>query len=74
VWSVVDEAAAPPGGAGPQAAAAARDGDGALALYLWTWIGETFASAVLWRRPKVALAGGAAMGAFAVPALFARRR
>ncbi len=50
------------------------DGDGALALYLWTWIGETFASAVLWRRPRVALAGGIAMGAFAVPAVVARRR
>lgn len=50
------------------------DGDGALALYVWTWIGEAFASAVLWRRPRVALAGGTAMGAFAVPALLARRR
>ena len=50
------------------------DGDGALALYVWTWVGETFASAVLWRRPRVALAGGAAMGAFAVPAVLARRR
>lgn len=49
-------------------------GDGALALYTWTWIGEAFASAVLWRRPRVALTGGAAMGAFAVPALLARRR
>ena len=43
------------------------DGDDALALYAWTWIGETFANAILWRRPRVALAGGAAMGAFAVP-------
>ncbi len=78
VWSVVEgrgggvpAAAAPPDG-GPSAAAA--DADGALALYVWTWVGETFASAVLWRRPKVALAGGAAMGAFAVPALLARLR
>jgi uncharacterized membrane protein len=50
------------------------DGDGALALYVWTWVGETFANAVLWRRPAVAGAGGAAMGAFAVPALRARLR
>ena len=49
-----------------------RDGDGALALYGWTWLGETFANAVLWRRAVVAAAGGAAMGAFALPAL-ARR-
>ena len=52
----------------------AADGDGALALYAWTWIGETFANAVLWRRPVTAAAGGAAMGAFAVPALRARLR
>jgi uncharacterized membrane protein len=52
----------------------ALDGDGALALYAWTWIGETFANAVLWRRPVVAAAGGAAMGAFALPALHARLR
>jgi putative membrane protein len=50
----------------------AADGDGALALYVWTLLGETFANAVLWRRPRVAWAGAAAMGAFAVPAL--RRR
>ena len=50
------------------------DGDDALALYAWTWIGETFANAVLWRQPRVALAGGAAMGAFCVPAILARRR
>jgi putative membrane protein len=50
------------------------DGDGALALYAWTWVGETVANAALWRRPRVALAGGAAMGAFAVPALIARGR
>jgi putative membrane protein len=48
-----------------------RDG-GAVALYTWTWLGETFANAVFFRRPLVAAAGGAAMGAFAVPAL-ARR-
>lgn len=47
----------------------ARDGDGALALYAWTWIGEAVANVVFWRRPRVALAGGLAMGAFAVPAI-----
>jgi uncharacterized membrane protein len=52
----------------------ARDGDGALALYAWTWAGETVANAALWRRPRVAVAGGVAMGAFAVPALIARGR
>jgi uncharacterized membrane protein len=52
----------------------ARDGDGALGLYAWTWVGETVANAALWRRPRVAAAGAAAMGAFAVPALRARRR
>jgi len=52
----------------------AVDGDGALALYAWTWVGETFANAVLWRRPVVAVAGAAAMGAFAIPALRARLR
>lgn len=50
------------------------DGDGALALYVWTWVGETFANAVLWRRPRVAVAGGLAMGAFAVPAVLTRSR
>ena len=48
-----------------------RDG-GAISLYAWTWLGETFANAMFFRRPVVAAAGGAAMGAFAVPAL-ARR-
>ena len=62
VWSVLD------GDDEPLA-----DGDGALALYVWTWVGETFANAVLWRRPVVAAAGFGAMGAFALPAL-ARRR
>jgi uncharacterized membrane protein len=47
-------------------------GDGALALYAWTWAGEAFANAVLWRRPVTAAAGTAAMGAFAVPALSRR--
>ena len=52
----------------------AHDGDGALRLYAWTWIGETFANLVIWRRPRVAAAGGVAMGALAIPALLARRR
>lgn len=51
-----------------------RDGDGALTLYAWTWVGELVANVFIWRRPRVALAGGAAMGAFAVPALLARGR
>ena len=51
-----------------------RDDDGALALYAWTWTGETFANAVLWRRPRVAAAGAAAMGAVAGPALWRRLR
>jgi uncharacterized membrane protein len=46
--------------------------DGALALYAWTWAGESVANAALWRRPAVAVAGTAAMGAFALPALRAR--
>ncbi len=52
----------------------ARDGDGALTLYLWTWVGETVANTALWRRPRVAAAGALAMGAFALPAVAARRR
>jgi uncharacterized membrane protein len=58
VWSALDRDGAP--------------SDTALALYGWTWVGETVANVVFWRRPRVALAGGAAMGAFAVPALAAR--
>jgi uncharacterized membrane protein len=49
-------------------------GDGALALYAWTWVGETVANAVLWRRRRVAAGGAAAMGAFAAPALWRRAR
>ena len=63
LWSVLDPDDDP-----------AADGDGALALYAWTWVGETFANAVLWRRPVVAAAGATAMGAFAVPALMVRLR
>ncbi len=62
VWSLAD------------GAEAGEDGDDALTLYAWTWIGETFATAVLWRRPRVALAGSLAMGLFAAPALAARLR
>ncbi len=62
VWALLDPEPASP-----------RD-DGALAMYAWTWIGESFANAALWRRPLTALAGGAAMGAFALPALRARLR
>ena len=51
-----------------------EDGDGALAFYVWTWAGETFANAVFWRQPRVAVAGALAMGAFAVPALWRRMR
>jgi putative membrane protein len=50
----------------------AGDDGGAVALYVWTWLGEGFANAVVWRRPVVAAAGGLAMGAFAVPALLRR--
>ena len=49
-----------------------RAGDGALALYAWTLVGETVANLAFWRRPRVAAAGAAAMGALAVPAM--RRR
>ena len=62
VWSLLDPE--PPD---------SRD-DGALALYAWTWAGETFANAALWRRPRVAAAGALALGAIAVPALWRRRR
>ena len=62
VWSALDDAPAGPGD------------DGALALYAWTWAGETFANAALWRRPRVAAAGAAAMGAVAAPALWRRLR
>src|SRR4051794_38361205 len=60
-WTLLDPGEEPAG-----------EGDGALALYAWTWIGETAANATLWRRPRVAAAGAAAMGAFAVPALWRR--
>ena len=56
----------------PAGSEVARRDDGALALYAWTWIGETVANLAVWRRPRIAVIGGAAMGAFAAPAL-ARR-
>jgi uncharacterized membrane protein len=61
LWAVLDSADEPE-----------VNGRGAVLLYAWTWVGELFANAVIWRRPRVAAAGGLAMGAFAVPAL--RRR
>jgi putative membrane protein len=48
------------------------NGRGAVDLYAWTWAGELVANLALWRRPRVAAAGGLAMGAFAVPALLHR--
>ena len=63
VWSLIDAGDDP-----------LHDGDGALLLYSWTWVGELVANLFIWRRPLVAAAGGAAMGAFAVPALLARGR
>jgi uncharacterized membrane protein len=51
-----------------------HDGDGALALYTWTWVGELVANLFIWKRPRVAAAGGLAMGVVVVPALLARGR
>jgi len=68
VWSALDRDDPGPADGSP------GGDDGALALYLWTWVGEMFANLVIWRRPRVALAGGLAMGAFALPALRARLR
>jgi uncharacterized membrane protein len=62
VWSLLDGGA----DAGPPAA------DVPLALYAWSWVGEVVANLAFWRRPRVAAAAGAAMGAFAAPALRAR--
>jgi uncharacterized membrane protein len=63
VWSCVDDGDP-------------RDGraDASLAVFGWTWVGEAVANLVFWRRPRVAAAGGLAMGLFAVPALRERRR
>lgn len=49
-----------------------EDDDLALVVYGWTLAGEVVANLVFWRRPVVAAAGGAAMGAAFAPAL--RRR
>lgn len=62
VWALVD------GDDDPAA------GDGALLLYGWTWVGEAVANVLFWKRPRVAAAGGLAMGAFAAPAIAARAR
>ncbi len=64
VWSLVDDGSDP------------RDGraDVSLAVFAWTWLGEVIANAAFWGRPRVAVVGGAAMGAFAVPALRSRLR
>ncbi len=51
-----------------------RGADVSLAVYTWTWVGEAVANVLFWERPRVAVAGGLAMGAFAVPALKARLR
>ncbi|MDQ8043949.1 MAG: carotenoid biosynthesis protein [Solirubrobacteraceae bacterium] len=51
-----------------------RSGDTALALFAWTWIGEIIANVLLWRRPRVAWAGGLSMALVAVPALARRIR
>ncbi len=51
-----------------------RSGDAALTLYVWTWIGELIANVLLWRRPRVAIAGGLAMAAVALPAIRQRLR
>lgn len=63
-----------PAAADDGAPAGLRSGDGALALYAWTWIGEVIANVLLWRRPTVAVAGGLSMAAVIVPALRRRLR
>ncbi|MDO9352404.1 MAG: carotenoid biosynthesis protein [Solirubrobacteraceae bacterium] len=67
-----DDPAAPPAASAPSAIGDERSGDTALGLYAWTWIGELIANVLLWKRPKVAVAGGLSMAAIALPAL-ARR-
>lgn len=51
---------------------ATPEDDAALGLYAWTWVGEAFANAAFWDQPRVAAAGGLAMGSIAVPALAGR--
>ena len=46
-----------------------EDDDLMLTVYGWTLVGEVVANLVFWRRPLVAAAGGAAMGAVLAPAL-----
>lgn len=66
--------AADDAGSGTDDAGAERSGDTALTIYLWTWVGELIANVLLWRRPKVAAAGGLTMGLIALPAAIARWR
>ncbi len=60
--------------AGLDRSAPTRDDDGALALYVWTWIAEGVANVMFWRRPVSAVAGAITMGTFAAPALVRRNR
>lgn len=64
-----DDPAAPPAHGGLRGE---RSGDTALTLFAWTWIGEIIANTLLWKRPKVAIAGGVSMALLAVPALVRR--
>lgn len=73
--AVIDPADDPLAAPGRAAATAGeRSGDTALAIYAWTWIGELIANVLLWKRPRVAVVGGLAMGAIAIPALRTRWR
>ena len=58
----------------PVGPSAERSGDMALGIYLWTWIGEVIANVLLWRRPRIAVAGGVSMGLVSIPAVLARVR
>lgn len=52
----------------PVPTGAERPRDGLpLTLYLWTYASSVLANVAFWRRPRVALAGGLAMGAVAAP-------
>jgi uncharacterized membrane protein len=75
-WSALDLADEPlaPAGRGRRGDVRGRQGDAALALYLWTLAGEAVANVLFWRRHRVAAAGTAAMGALALPAVRARLR
>ncbi len=63
VWALVDDE-------DPRSGSA----DASVAVFAWTWVGEAVANLAFWGRPRVAAAGGLAMGAFAAPALRARLR